>query len=72
MKTIIGCDIQSLINWLYFTKRYNTIENENETIVIEHLNSSYSFDLTDDNEVKKYMNFEEFTFYVKITKLKKE
>ena len=29
MQSIIGCDIQNLINWLYFTKRYNVIENEN-------------------------------------------
>ena len=48
---------QNLINWLYFTKRYNVIENENENLVIEHLNSGFNFDLNDDNEVKKYMNW---------------
>ena len=55
MESIIGCDIQNFINWLYFTKRYNVIENENENRVIEHLNSSFNFDLNNDNEVKKYI-----------------
>ena len=59
MKLIFGCDIQNLINWLYFTKRYNVIESENEYLVIEHLNLnlSFNFDLNNDNEVKKYMNW---------------
>ena len=56
MESIIGCDIQNLINWLYFTKRYNEIENENENLVIEHLNSSFNFDLNNDNEVKNWKN----------------
>ena len=28
MKSIIGCDIENLITWLYFTKLYNVIGNE--------------------------------------------
>ena len=43
IKSVIGCDIQNLINWLNFTKRYNVIENENKNLVIEHLNSSFYF-----------------------------
>ena len=57
MKLIIGCDIQNLINWLYFTKQYNVIENENENLVIEHLDSSFNFDLNNDNEENKYINW---------------
>ena len=57
MKSIIDCDIENLITWLYFTKLYNVIENENENLVIEHLNSSFNFDLTKDIEIKKYMNW---------------
>ena len=71
MKTIIGCDIQNLIYWLYFTKQYNIIENENETIVIEHINSSYNFDLTDDNEIKKYMNWKNLRLMSKSQNSKK-
>ena len=41
MKSIIGCDIQNLINWLYFTEQYNV--NERENLDIEHLNSSFNF-----------------------------
>ena len=56
-KSIIGCDIQNLIDWIYFTKQYNVIGNENENLVIEYLNSSFNFDLNNDYLVKKYMNW---------------
>ena len=71
MRLIIGCDIQNLINWLYFTKRYNVIKNENENLVIEHLNSSFNFDLNNDNEVKKYMNWKNLRIMSKSQNSKK-
>ena len=71
MKSIIGCDIQNLINWLNFTKRYNVIENENENFVIEHLNSSFHFDLNNDNEVKKYINWKNLRIMSKSQNSKK-
>ena len=33
------------------------METKNENLVIEHLNSSFNFDLTKDIEIKKYMNW---------------
>ena len=71
MKSIIGCDIENLITWLYFTKLYNVIENENENLVIEHLNSSFNFDLTKDIEIKKYMNWKNLRIMSKSQNSKK-
>ena len=65
MELIIGCNIQNLNNWLYFTKRYNVIENKNENLVIEHLN------LNNDNEVKKYMNWKNLRIMSKSQSSKK-
>ena len=58
MKEIIGCDIDNLINWLHFTKKYN-VKSENEIIVIEHLVSDNK------NDIKKYMNWKNLRLMTK-------
>ena len=78
MKEIIGCDIDNLIKWLHFTKQYNieqsdsgTERSNNETVVIEHLNSGFNFDLNNENEIKKYMNWKNLRLMTKSQNSKK-
>ena len=71
MESIIGCDIENLFTWLNFTKLYNVIENENENLVIEHLNSSFNFDLNNDKAIKKYMNWKNLRIMSKSQNSKK-
>ncbi len=70
LEEIIGCDIENLIKWLHFTKRFN-IENDTKTVVIEHLNSCCNFDLNNENEKKKYMNWKNLRFMSKSQNSKK-
>ena len=64
MKEIIGFDIDNLINWLHFTKKYN-IERDVEIIVIEHLVSDNK------DDIKKYMNWKNLRFMTKSQNSKK-
>ena len=45
--------------------------SEAETVVIEHLNSGFNFDLNNENEIKKYMNWKNLRLMTKSQNSKK-
>jgi hypothetical protein len=63
MKDIIGCEIHEFIKWINFTKKYNCIDDDE--VIIEHLLSPKNFNLSDEDEIKKYMHWTNIRFMSK-------
>jgi hypothetical protein len=57
MNNIIGCDIENLIKWIEYLRNYCINENVYFSSSICFLNSLKHYNLKDDKDLKKFMNW---------------